>query len=61
MSNDDFFEFNLSSEDRKQILQLSLSNDNIFIVLENDSDTKEKYTSLLNMSQLTELSHASKI
>ena len=58
MSNDDFFEFNLSSEDRKQILQLSLSNDNIFIVLENDSDTKEKYTSLLNMSQLTELSHA---
>ena len=56
MSDNEIFEYNLSSEDKKQSLKLSLSEDKILIILESKSDTSEKYSTLISLPQLAKLS-----
>ena len=58
MSDNEIFEYNLSSEDKKQSLKLSLSEDKILIILESKSDTNEKYSTLISLPQLAKLSEA---
>ena len=58
MSKNDFFEFNLSSDNKSQSLQLSLYDNRISIILENKSDPNEKYTALIELSQLAEICEA---
>ena len=58
MSDNEFFEYNLSTEDKKQSLKLSLSEDKILIILENKTNINEKYSTLISLSQLAKLSEA---
>ena len=58
MSDNEFFEYNLSTEDKKQSLKLSLSEDKILIILENKTNINEKYSTLISLSQLAQLSEA---
>ena len=58
MSDNEIFEYNLSSEDKKQSLKLSLSEEKILIILESKSDTNEKYSTLISLPQLAKLSEA---
>ena len=58
MSDNEFFEYNLSTEDKKQSLKLSLSEDKILIILENKTNINEKYSTLISLSQLAKLNEA---
>ena len=58
MSDNEIFEYNLSTEDKKQSLKLSLSEDKILIILENKTNINEKYSTLISLSQLAQLSEA---
>ena len=58
MSDNENFEYNLSTEDKKQSLKLSLSEDKILIILENKTNINEKYSTLISLSQLAKLSEA---
>ena len=58
MSDNEFFEYNLSTEDKKQSLKLSLSEDKILIILENKTNINEKYSTLISLPQLAQLSEA---
>ena len=58
MSDNEFFEYNLSTEDKKQSLKLSLSEDKILIILENKTNINEKYSTLISLPQLAKLSEA---
>ena len=58
MSDNEIFEYNLSTEDKKQSLKLSLSEDKILIILENKTNINEKYSTLISLSQLAKLSEA---
>ena len=58
MSESELYEYNLSTEEKKQSLKLSLSGDKISLVLENKSDPKEKYISLISFPELNQLSKA---
>ena len=42
MSQNEFYEYNLSTEDKKQSLKLSLLEDKISMVLENQTNQNEK-------------------
>ena len=52
MSNNDYYEYNLDSEEKNQTLSIGISGDNINIVLTNKSENDEKYSSSINLSQL---------
>ena len=58
MADNDFYEFNLSSEIKDQSLKLSLSDKKISFILENKSQPHERYSTLLNLTQLSKLSKA---
>ena len=58
MSDNEFFEYNLSTEDKKQSLKLSLSEDKILIILESKTNVNEKYSTLISLPQLAKLSEA---
>ena len=58
MEDDEYYEYNLSTEDKKQSLAVSLSDDNIAFILVNKSSENEKYSSLVNLSQLKDKSEA---
>ena len=58
MSDNEIFEYNLSTEDKKQSLKLSLSEDKILIILENKTNINEKYSTLISLSQLAKLNEA---
>ena len=58
MSQNEIYEYNLSTEDKKQSLKLSLLEDKISMVLENQTNQNEKYTSLISLSDLNHLSKA---
>ena len=58
MSDNEIFEYNLSTEDKKQSLKLSLSEDKILIILENKTNINEKYSTLISLPQLAQLSEA---
>ena len=54
MSNNDYYEYNLDSAERKQLLSIGIEGNNISIVLQNKSGNNERYSSLVNLSQLTD-------
>ena len=58
MEDDEYYEYNLSTEDKKQSLAVSLSDDNIAFILVNKSSENEKYSALVNLSQLKDKSEA---
>ena len=58
MEGNNFYEFNLSSEEKSQSLKLSLSDNKIYFILENKSQPQERYTALLKLTQLAKLSKA---
>ena len=55
MANNDYFEYNLDSEEKKQTLSIGISGDYISLILENKSGNKEKYSSLVNLPQLIDV------
>ena len=58
MSESELYEYNLSTEEKKQSLKLSLSEDKISLILENKSDPNEKYISLISLPELIKVSKA---
>ena len=58
MSESELYEYNLSTEEKKQSLKLSLSGDKISLILENKSDPNEKYISLISLPELSQSSKA---
>ena len=58
MSESELYEYNLSTEEKKQSLKLSLSGDKISLILENKSDPNEKYISLISLPELIKVSKA---
>ena len=58
MSDNEIFEYNISSADKKQSLKLSLSEDKILIILESKTNVNEKYSTLISLPQLAKLSEA---
>ena len=58
MAEDDSFVFNLSTENKSQSLKISILEDRISLILENQSGNNEIYFSQINLSQLKQVCKA---